>query len=360
VRPVKATLLAGVLALALALPSSAAALPRGFFGIAPPTPIGEGDAARMASGGIESVHLPLVWADIQPQPEGEYDWREFDAKMAVLARRHLQVLPFAYGTPRWISHDPARLPIDGPRARRTWAQFLRAAVERYGPRGSFWAEHDGSSGDFLPRRPIHVWQIWNEENFFYFAKPASPGRYGRLFKASHNAVRAIDPGAKTIIGGLFGRPRQRPPQAMAATTFLERLYRVRGIRAALDGIDVHPYARNARVLREEVEEVRQVAIANRDRGAGLYVTEMGWGSQNDPRKVAFEVGRSGQARELRRAYSFLISAQRRLHLKQVYWFSWKDAPGVCNFCDSAGLFYGGARFRPKPAWHSFTAIARHH
>jgi hypothetical protein len=357
VRPVKAILLAGVLALALALPSAAAALPPGFFGIAPQTPLAEADASRMTSGGIESVRLPLVWSEIQPQPEGEYEWAPFDAQVALLARHHLQILPTAYGTTRWISHDPTKLPIDSSRARRSWAEFLRAAVERYGPRGEFWVEHNSASGSFVPKQPIRTWQIWNEENFFYFARPASPERYGRLLKASHNAITAADPGARTIAGGLFGRPRQRPPQALAATTFLQRLYRVGGIRAALGGIDIHPYARNAQVLREEVEELRQVAVDNRDAGIGLYVTEIGWGSANDTRKVSFDVGRSGQARELRRAYSFLISERHRLNLKQVYWFSWKDVPGNCNFCGSAGLFEAGANFRAKPAWNSFVGIA---
>jgi hypothetical protein len=85
---------------------------------------------------------------------------------------------------------------------------------------------------------------------------------------------------------------------------------------------------------------------------------MGWGSQRNPRRVAFEVGWRPQARELRRSYRYLARNQRRLNLKQVYWFTWKDVLGDCSFCDSTGLFRRGPSFRPKPAWHTFVAFAR--
>ena len=78
----------------------------------------------------------------------------------------------------------------------------------------------------------------------------------------------------------------------------------------------------------------------------------------DPNVVAFEQGINGQARELRDAYRYLIPNRHRLNLKQVYWFSWKDIQGDCNFCDSVGLFREGETFKPKPSWRAFVAISR--
>jgi hypothetical protein len=83
---------------------------------------------------------------------------------------------------------------------------------------------------------------------------------------------------------------------------------------------------------------------------------MGWGSQNDPRRVAFEVGIRRQARELRNAYAYLIRNRNRLNLRQVDWFTWKDVRGSCSFCDSTGLFKSGPSFRPKPAWRAMVAV----
>jgi hypothetical protein len=343
-------------ALILLLPATAAALPRGFFGVVPQTPLTSKDTARMRSGGVETIRVPFSWSGVVPTARGAYNWTGLDATVAEAAEAHLEVLPFLYSTPHWLAGDWRRLPVDGPRQRRAWSEFVAAAVARYGRDGEFWAEHGPGSARPLPRLPIRVWQIWNEENFYFFTRPASPGRYARLLKLSSRAIRGADPRADVVIGGLFGDPRGRPPRAMDANDFLDRLYRVRGIKAAFDGVALHPYAADVANLSDLVETVRETMVRHRDRGAGLYLTEVGWGSQFDPRLVAFEVGLQGQARELRAAYRYLIANRHRLGLRQVDWFTWKDAPG-CSFCDSSGLFRRGARFKPKPAWHAFVSFA---
>lgn len=346
------------LALLAMLPGTAEALPRGFFGLVPQTAIGSRDTARMRAGGVETIRVMAAWAAIQPSPRAEYDWSGLDATVALAAEAHLEVLPFLISTPHWLSHDWRRLPVDGPRQRREWGEFVRAAVERYGSRGEFWREHGPFSARPLPKLPIRAWQIWNEENYFYFAEPPSAPRYARLLAITHRAMHRADPRAELVLGGLFGDPGQSPPRAYNAAEFLERLYRVRGVKANFDAVALHPYAADTGALRYLVESVRGVMVRHGDRRGGLYLTEMGWGSQDDPRVVSFEVGLHGQARELRSAYRYLIGNRGRLGLRQVDWFSWKDAAGSCNFCDSVGLFHRGSRFRPKPAWHAFVSFAR--
>jgi hypothetical protein len=339
----------------LAAPAGAGAAARDFFGIGPQTPLTKADVTRMRDGGIGSVRVPVVWGAVQPSPRSPYQWGALDQAVELTAEQGLELLPFLYGTPHWLGR-PTALPVDGGRQRRAWSDFLRAAAERYGAEGEYWIEHAPGSKHFVPKVPIRSWQIWNEPNFFYFARPASPGRYGRLLKISRRALRQGDRGAEIIAGGLFGNPRPRPPLAMKATVFLERLYRAPGVRAALDGIALHPYVPDVAQLRLEVEALRRVAVSHGDRRVELYVTEMGWGSQAGS-PVSFEVGPRGQARELRGAYRYLIANRRRLNLEQVFWFSWKDLRGDCDFCDSAGLFREGRRFKPKPAWHAFVRIS---
>ena len=351
-RPTLSLLLA---LLCLILPASAQALPRGFFGIAPQTGIGTKDTARMRGGGLETIRTPLLWGGVQPTARGGFNWTTFDDVVATAAEGRLEVLPFLCSPPGWAVHPGTRLPIDSGRQRRAWAEFVRAAIERYGPRGTFWEEHAPGSKDPLPRLPIRAWQIWNEENFFYFTKPASPTRYARLLAISHRAIHRADPGATVVVGGLFGDPKQSPPTAMDADDFLDRLYRVRGVKADFDAVALHPYASDAGELRLLVDGVRQVMLRHGDRRAGLYLTEMGWGSQ-ERSPVSFEVGLRGQAQELRAAYGYLLGAHNRLNLMQVDWFSWKDAD-LCSFCDSVGLFRHGQRFKPKPAWHALVQIA---
>ena len=356
-RSTKTALLLAFLAAALLAPPAAQAVPRAFFGIAPQTPLSTTDAEYMRAGRIGSVRWPLPWEAVQPSPGREYVWTGFDQVVATAARRRLRVLPVLGGTPRWLAPRPTTLPVDSRRKRRGWVAFVRATVERYGPHGEFWREHRRGSGDFVPKLPVREWQIWNEANFFYFAWPASPVRYARLLKISNRAIKRVEQRARVILSGLFAEPSAKRPNAMHAVDFLERLYRVPGIARSFDGVALHPYAEDARTLRRITEELRQVMIDNRDRRARLYVTEVGWGSQNNPNLVSFEQGVRFQIREMRRAYRYLIDNRRRLNLDAVYWFTWKDVEGGCNFCDSTGFFRRGNRLKPKRAWHAFVRIS---
>jgi polysaccharide biosynthesis protein PslG len=213
----------------------------------------------------------------------------------------------------------------------------------------------------LPRRPVHAWQVWNEENFKYFVVRPNPAEYGRLVKRSARAIRAVDPHADVILGGLFARPgeatrRLRPPQAYFAADFLRRMYRrTPGVRAAFDGVALHPYSASYRRLAPEIEEVRAALRAGHDPGAPLWITELGWSSEHPSRRDSFAKGPQGQAAQLKGAFSLLRSHRARWRLRRVYWFSVDDAPGLCNFCGGSGLF--GPGFRPKPAWHAYVRFA---
>ncbi len=364
-RPAKTIVPLLALVAALLAPAAAQALPSTFFGIAPQTALTDQDASYMKAGGIGAVRWPINWAAVQPTAKGGYDWSSVDPAITAASRKGLKFLPFLYGTPRWIARKPTTLPVDSGRARKAWLAFVDAAVKRYGPGGEFWNQHAPSQAtvNYVPAvptpQPVRTWQVWNEANFFYFAYPVSPSRYAKLLKLTYTQIKADDPLAKVILSGLFGAPDQQGKRGMDASKFLAALYRVPGIKSYFDGVALHPYAFHVEDLEELVEEMREVVVENHDNSTGLYLTEMGWGSQNDPNKVAFEQGIGGQARELRKAYAFLIANRHRLDIKGTYWYSWKDNPEytACSFCDSVGLFKAGKSFRPKPAWRAFIALS---
>jgi len=350
--------------------TASARTPAGFFGIDPQTPLTEKDVLYMRAGGIGSIRIPFYWGAIQPSARGGYEWGATDEIVELAARGGLRVLPFLYGTPHWLSGKPTSLPIGSGRQRRAWSAFVKAAVQRYGPGGEFWTEEAPTGGvgteyETAPApaerplaMPIRAWQVWNEANFFYFAYPVSPSRYARLLKLTTPAIEAVDPGAEVILSGLFGNPDAGGRRGMDATKFLAALYRSPGIKSTFDAAALHPYAFHVEDLEALTAETRTVMLEHHDAGAGLYVTEMGWGSQNDPNVVAFEQGIHGQARELRGAYRYLVRNRGRLNLEGVYWYSWKDTRAYteCHFCDSVGLFRAGRRFHAKPAWHTLVKM----
>lgn len=357
-------------------PGAGAAKGKGFFGMGPQTALTEKDFAYMKTGGVETVRIAVLWGAVQPTRNGPYEWGGMDGLVEMAAKNGLEILPFVVASPSWLTKKYTTLPIHNASQRKAWTRFLEALVKRYGPNGEFWKEHapatiraekekqskgpvyELAGAKLTPIAkpdPIRNWQVWNEANFFYFAYPVSPHDYARLLKLSSPAIKRANPSAKVILTGLFGQPTAGAKRGMPAAEFLEQLYRVKGIKSYFDGVALHPYAIDSESLEEIVEEFHQVTVENHDR-VPLYITEMGWGSQNDFHINAFEHGVLGQVEELKSAYAYLLANRTRLDLKSVYWFSWKDLPESCSFCDSVGLFKSGAGFRAKPSWRAFVEM----
>ena len=359
-------LIAGLGSAAFASP--AAALPANFWGVAPqatPTP---DQFERLKRGGVDSIRIPVPWETVQPVAGGTPDWSRLDAVVKSAAAAGIDVFPFLYGAPSWAVANvavpgsggsvkaPKTLPVKTGAQRAAWSAFLAAAVARYGPNGSFWAESPA-----VPPRPIRTWQIWNEANFKYFVVRPNPVDYGKLVNVSYAALRSVDPGAKIVLGGLFARPkeatfRRKPPQAYFATDFLDRMYRsTPGVKRKFIGVALHPYTGRYQQLAPDIEAVRAVLKANRDAGKGIWITELGWSSQPPARNNSFAKGVNGQKKQLQGAFGLLKSKQAKWRIQRVYWFSVDDAAGTCNFCDGSGLF--GAGFIPKPAWFAYVRFA---
>src|SRR5687768_9040157 len=132
----KAAVLA-VLALSLfAAPASEAARTE-FFGIASGPPLDLQDRQGMAAARIQTDRFLLTWRVVEPI-RGTYRWASNDLVVGGLASRGIRPVPFVWGSPSWVgSGNIARPPIDSPGDRQAWRDFLKAAVARYGPGGSY-------------------------------------------------------------------------------------------------------------------------------------------------------------------------------------------------------------------------------
>lgn len=338
----------GLLAAAGAAPAAAApadaGVAPGFFGVVPQAPVSARDLGRM-EGVVGTMRVPIYWPACEPLP-GEFDFDELDGIVGAAAEHGVRVQPFVYGTPAWLSPDPARPPLGSAAARTAWAGFLRTLVARYGPRGAFWAGRSGR----LP--PIEQWQIWNEPNFLLFWHPhPSPPAYARLLAISARAIRSRDRGARIVAAGLA------PVGAgLMPWTFLYRLYEVPGVKRSFDQVALHPYASTIARMTEQVRVVRAVMRDADDAGTPLLISELGVASWSGVHS-AFVRGPAGQARFLREALSLLVAQRRRWRIAGVDWFTWQDLPSsdpYCSFCQGAGLF--DLEDRPKPAWTAFRRV----
>lgn len=341
-----------ILTLALALsalaPGAAQAdLPPGFVGIVPQHASSGEDFRLMREAGVTNVRLLLSWNVIQPESplSAKSDWSYFDREVELAARERIRAMAVVANTPRWAAAESKALPVNTAWQRWAWANFVRAAERRYGPGGTFWAEHPD-----LPPLPIHQWEIWNEQNLVTFVRNPNPNRYAVLLRIAGGILHRQDPDSVAIVGGLFGRPLQIPPN-VGSGDFLARIYRAGNVKRFFDGVALHPYVADVRAMGSQLRNLRRIMRRNGDARTPIFVTELGWGSRGGPTR--WERGIWGQANQLSRAFAMLSRQRRNWRIGGVWWYTWTDEGGTCLFCRSAGLLTEARE--AKPSWYRFNA-----
>ena len=114
--------------------------------------------------------------------------------------------------------------------------------------------------------PIRDWQIWNEPNLtrYWTSQPfAKP--YVKLLRASRRALRAADPGSRTILAGL-------PNESWIA---LRKVYKAGG-RGAFDAVALHPYTGRPRNVIKLIEFARREMRRYHDGRKPVWLTELSW------------------------------------------------------------------------------------
>ncbi|NLG73324.1 MAG: hypothetical protein GX495_14945 [Chloroflexi bacterium] len=184
------------------------------------------DAALCAAAGAYAVRMDLCWDRVEVLP-GIYDWSQADRLFDAAAARGLRPLFILQRTPAW-ARGSAGSPYTLPGSPLDFAAFCRAAVQRYRDRGG---------------AGCRLWQIWNEPNTVYFNEdPLDVPRYAALLRAGYSAIKAADPGALVLLGGILrgGTPAGYETGVVEDVTWLEQLYQAGG-GGYFDVLAYHPY-----------------------------------------------------------------------------------------------------------------------
>jgi hypothetical protein len=337
-------LLAALLALtAFAAPASA--VPRSFFGVSAvqPTPA---DFNRMGDLGIGTVRVEIAWGSVQPKRSSGFNWNAVDQRMRRAATFGVRPQPIVFGSPDYISGgDYGRVvaPVDKKSHRKAWKRFVTAAAQRYGPGGTFWLTSPTLDSKLAPGN----WIIWNEQNARNFWHPkASPKEYATLLRLSREALDAAGPGLKITTGGMYGYPKKST--STPARKFLQKLYKQRGAKKAIDAVSLHPYSSGIGGVKEQVKDARKV-IKRADRNAGIVIGEIGWASGGQPKNNFLIKSKSRQRALLERAYRLFLDNRRSWNIRSVYWFTFRDnnEAEVCIWCPKAGLLSQKGKLKPS-------------
>ncbi len=112
------------------------------------------------------------------------------------------------GVGEWSA--PAQPPTANATVKQEWQNFLRDAVARYGPNGTYWANEYTEQFPGATPLPVTSWQVWNEPNLKKYFSPgatvqASAQKYATLLQLSHDAIKAVDPSAMIVLAGMPGQ-----------------------------------------------------------------------------------------------------------------------------------------------------------
>jgi hypothetical protein len=296
--------------------------------------------------GSKWSRIHVQWREAEPARGAFNEWwmDEYEEAVDLARAAGQQVVVMVYNAPAWASGSPTRnVPADPA----DFANFVSELAERL-------------------RGRVAGYEIWNEPNFerFWSGGPDA-AEYAQLLRAVYPAVRAADPAAKVVFGGLSGNDY----------AFLERAYDA-GAKGHFDVLATHPYTYcgdsgpdevrrrgDGRLTPDTFTAYRELHASMAARGdvKPIWVTEFGWNTTSrkcDPGAGFWQGGVSAQqqAANLRRAFEIFASDP---YVEVAMWYSLRDpywlvdAPADPEA--TTGLLTVG--YERKPAFAAFRDFA---
>lgn len=314
------------------------------------------EIALLQAAGVRWIRANVNWAGLEPDGKGvlnEWLLGEYDYAIDRAHAAGIQVLmPIADGVPYWASADPTKR-VDGEGNRQWEVTYRPTRASDYGDVVRVVVEHFSARG-------VHTYQIWNEPNHPRFWPSGPDAReYVPMLRAGYEAVKAADPGATVLLGGL----------SKSDFYYLEDVYREGG-GPYFDAVAVHPYTygvdptaawngvhdwedpdRISINAFPAIQEVRRSMEAFGDSGKQVWLTEFGYSTTTQDGGVSA----AAQAAFLTKAYRYV---ERFPWVKTMFWYAARNSP-----------FYGDrdmyeARFglvtsdwAPKPSYAALRAYA---
>ncbi len=209
--------------------------------------------------GVEWIRQPFIWSEIQPEPD-RWTWDRWDRIISETRARNLQTFAVLNVAPDWVGDSP------DPEA---FAAFATAVAERYG-------------------ESLTYYQIWHNPNLAdSWGGHANPYLYTELLSRASEAIRAVDPEAKIVLGSLAPTV-ERGDRNYAEDLFLTMLYEA-GAGDYFDVVSVQPYGFETGPYDRRVERdvlnfsrsilVREVLIAYGDAEKAVWSSDFGWNSK---------------------------------------------------------------------------------
>ncbi len=322
------------------------------------------------SAGVAWTREELPW-DLIEQRNNRFGG-VYDAALKQTADKGFGIIGMLLTTPAWARDSDCRPTGPAywcpPGDVQEYAQFAAWMVERY--------DGDGVK-DALGSPRIAAWELWNEPNDTLLWPDlgddpnARKRRYGEMLVAAYAAIKAADPTALVLIGGVYIFDGGCAGGVCDGLNFLNGaggvFQQVPDARYAFDVFSIHPYIPTVRPDDPAIPPVITVEgrISNSrawlDDGVGrpdapIWVTEMGWCTAPGTCPAGVQVSEDAQADYLVR--SMVIAQQSGV--QHTSWFQFEDAfDDDGREWSNAAIVrnFDGSSYPAKPAYHAYRTLA---
>jgi len=235
-------------------------------------------AEMVRQAGFQWVRFQVRWESLEPRP-GEWDFRPIDRVLPVYEAAGLSVLASVVGAPEWARAANGGIVADPA----TFREAMQRLASRY-------------------RGRIHAWEIWNEQNLAHeLHGPVRVEPYCAVLRAGYEGVKAGDPEALVVFGGLTPTGVNDLTIAMDDVAYLEAFYALDGGSCTryFDVLGAHANATlnppdtlwperpgpgpgwrdHPSFYFRRVEQLRAVMERHGDRRP-VWITEFGWTTNN--------------------------------------------------------------------------------
>jgi hypothetical protein len=195
----------------------------------------------------------LLWSQVEPQ-EGARDWNSqaaLEQELSNAASKGIEVMLIVRSTPAWAQLAPGYFcgPITDDKL-EAFANFMYDAVKRYGAAPynvKYWElgnEPDIDRSNIAPDSPFGCWGDKQDTSYY------GGGDYAQMLKVVYPKIKAADPEAQVIIGGLLSDcDPTNPPETAPGSGQLKDCTPSRYLEGILendggdyfDGISFHAY-----------------------------------------------------------------------------------------------------------------------
>jgi hypothetical protein len=175
---------------------------------------------KVREAGFGWVRVQLQWSELEPSP-GSYNTAPYDTIINAAANGGAKVLVSVVKAPAWAAPSrPGALPENTAAFGRT----MRYLAARYSGR-------------------VQAWEVWNEQNLAgEVGGYVDVAPYFNTLQAGYTAVKAADPGAIVLFGGLTPTGLNDPALAINDVAYLRAFYEYQGGagRNFFDVLGAHP------------------------------------------------------------------------------------------------------------------------